>query len=822
VKLSAQSKLPIDSIAFNNWPQIGYPAISNDGRYIFYSIEKPVREQSTFEVIDRILNKKKIYNIAVNTMDAAFTSNNRFLVIRSSDNCLSVLNLETGILKFIDSANAVIFPREGLKSYCTYRTPKKEQVILYNILSGKRQLYEDVKELYFDRSGLSVLIFMINSLSATVVENNLITSEQRVIFKGQNLSELKVDNEEENYCFLSGKDSVKYIYIYSLKNKRLSKVKLPDNIANFTNQSHIREYLPGLHSILFDFEYNSKTSMDDSSGLQIWRYNDSRLKSERFMKRMVVQTYSSLYDYEKQKFYEFTKSGEREIFNNNLFAVINTTGNLNQNRCTIISKANGIRENLSIPSDAYGVRMSPDGNFLLYYNQDQNSFYSYEFRKKILRKLYNVRLRIDMLTVDDLHDSNFKYLTWMAGQQKVFIRDRHDIWLLDLNGSSPRNLTNNFGKNNSLIFSLTSTSVKENDNILVLQGFNELTKQVEFYNLNLLTTELKCLSKKDWCIGNIIFASQDSRSCIITASEKGSSINLFYTNDFINFSQISFNYPENSYNWYDPHLMSWKQPNGINNQGILYKPRDFDSIRKYPVIFYFYEKISQNLNLFLPPELSVGLLNIPEYISSGYLVFTPDIHYQTGNIGENAVDAVVSAANMLKNYAFVDSSRMGIQGHSLGGFEVNYIISHTNIFAAACSAAGICDWFSFSGSLRGDQWDGEPREYIQNSQPRLRNSQWQRPDLYTKNSPVFFADKVTTPILLFHNNDDYAVPFNQGMEWFTALKYCGKVAYLLQYKDEGHFLLNEFARKDYTAKMKSFFDHYLKGFLPPAWMVNID
>ncbi len=224
------------------------------------------------------------------------------------------------------------------------------------------------------------------------------------------------------------------------------------------------------------------------------------------------------------------------------------------------------------------------------------------------------------------------------------------------------------------------------------------------------------------------------------------------------------------------------------------------------------------LNKFIEPTLSVGPLNISCFVSQGYLVFCPDVYYTIGDVTGSVYNYVVSAAESMRQKPWVDGTRMGIQGHSFGGYEVNSLVTRTNIFAAAVSAAGMSDYVSLSGTIRlnGD----DSHDYTIFSQSRLGASLWQDQSAYIRNSPVFAADKVTTPFLMMHSKNDNNVPWPQSVEYFTALRYLNKKVWMLQYNNGHHILYKEEDKLDYSIRLLQFFDHYLKGEPPPKWMTQ--
>lgn len=264
-------------------------------------------------------------------------------------------------------------------------------------------------------------------------------------------------------------------------------------------------------------------------------------------------------------------------------------------------------------------------------------------------------------------------------------------------------------------------------------------------------------------------------------------------------------------------LLHWKMTDGDSRQGILYKPASFDSTKQYPVIFNYYGESSDCLNCYRPPELSSGELNIPWYVSRDYLVFVPDIDIPKGHPGKGFANAVISAAAYLSRFTWVNKYKMGLQGHSFGGYGTNYIITHSSLFAAAQESCGPTDLISGYGAIR--KYSGKSLQFIyERGQDNMGATPWERPDLYIESSPVLRADQITTPLLIMHNEDDNTVPFAQAIELFTALRRLKKPVWLLKYEHEGHQLLNEKNKLDFTIRQQAFFDHFLKDLPAAGWL----
>lgn len=250
---------------------------------------------------------------------------------------------------------------------------------------------------------------------------------------------------------------------------------------------------------------------------------------------------------------------------------------------------------------------------------------------------------------------------------------------------------------------------------------------------------------------------------------------------------------------------------------MLYKPDNFDPNKKYPVIVYFYERNSESLYRYFSPAPSRSIVNIPYFVSNGYIVFVPDVVYKVGHPGKSAYNCIVAGAKALAANKWVDSSHMAIQGQSWGGYQVAYLIAHTDMFAAGGAGAPVCNMTSAYGGIRWGTGISRQFQYEQ-TQSRIGKDLWSGFDLYIENSPLFDYPKVKTPVLIMHNNADGAVPYYQGIEMFMALRRLGKPAWLLEYNREAHNLSNRKNAKDLSKRLSDFFDHYLKGAPLPDWM----
>lgn len=185
--------------------------------------------------------------------------------------------------------------------------------------------------------------------------------------------------------------------------------------------------------------------------------------------------------------------------------------------------------------------------------------------------------------------------------------------------------------------------------------------------------------------------------------------------------------------------------------------------------------------------------------------------------GQSALNSVVSGTQSLIDKGFVDEKRIGIQGHSWGGYQAAYLVTKTDMFACAEAGAPVSNMTSAYGGIRWGTGLSRMFQY-ERTQSRIGDTLWNARDQYIENSPLFSADKINTPLLILHNDEDGAVPWYQGIELFVALRRLEKPAWLLNYNGDPHWVMGEENRRDFAIRMQQFFDHYLKDAPEPEWM----
>lgn len=413
---------------------------------------------------------------------------------------------------------------------------------------------------------------------------------------------------------------------------------------------------------------------------------------------------------------------------------------------------------------------------------------------------------------------------WTEGDAAFVVYDEFDVWAIDPAGArAPRNLTEGRGRATDTRFRIIDLDaddpfVPSGEDVL-LSAFHATTKASGVYR-----------DRFDRERPPEVLITGDARFAGVTKA-KDADVLTFTRSTFSEFPDVwvtdlamrsprkvtSANPQQPEYTWGTAEIVQWSSNDGIPLQGILYKPDGFNPSEEYPMMVYFYERSSDGLHQYFVPAPGGSSIDRSFYVSRGYLLFVPDIPYRIGYPGESALDAVVPGVLNLVERGFVDRARIGVQGHSWGGYQIAYMVTRTDLFAAAEAGAPVANMVSAYGGIRWQTGMSRAFQY-ERTQSRIGGSLWETPLRYIENSPIFTADKIRTPLLMMHNDEDGAVPWYQGIELFVALRRLGQPVWMLNYNGEAHGLREEHNRKDWAIRMQQFFDHYLMDAPAPVWM----
>jgi dipeptidyl aminopeptidase/acylaminoacyl peptidase len=511
----------------------------------------------------------------------------------------------------------------------------------------------------------------------------------------------------------------------------------------------------------------------------------------------------------------------------------------------LINLDTGKRETL-VEKSKFSGSLSPEGKYVVWFDAEEKKWYSISTGTN--REPVEISAGLEHPLQNELHDTPslpraYGSAGWLPDDEAFLIYDRFDIWQLDPTAEKPPVcLTQNEGRENSIRFRyLRMDSELRHVDVeapIYLSAFNEVTKSSGFYRLDMRPAKTKSVAKPktsdeseatsqptlkrlimlDERISRLAKAKQSDEVIFNRSTFQQSPDVWSSTTDFKKISRISdINPQQENYLWGSSELVHWDATDGQKLDGILYKPDGFDPAKKYPMMVYFYERNSDNLHAYYTPAAGRSIINHSFYVSRGYVVFVPDIPYKTGEPGPSAVNAILPGVQSILDLGFVDAKKVGMQGHSWGGYQTAYLVTQTDMFACAESGAPVSNMTSAYGGIRWSSGMSRMFQY-ERTQSRIGQDLWAAREKYILNSPVFFADKVNTPLLILHNDEDGAVPWYQGIELFVALRRLEQPAWLLNYNGQPHWVMKDENRLDFAIRMQQFFDHYLMDAPEPEWM----
>jgi esterase/lipase len=512
--------------------------------------------------------------------------------------------------------------------------------------------------------------------------------------------------------------------------------------------------------------------------------------------------------------------------------------------------------NTSTGSHTFGI--SPDGHYFLYWKDSK--FQAYDLDAGTSKTLGGGS-PVSFIDTDFDHPGPkpaFGTAGFTSDGKAVIAMNKYDLWLLPLDGTAPKNMTNGIGAKNEIRFRHVRTDVPDAPTNLapapsgngpgggpggfaqfaraqrekpvdvtkpmLLSAYGEWTKKAGFYELT--NGEVKELTFEDAAFNTPAKAANADKY-------------LWTRQTFVEFPDLRVSGPtfkdsrkitdanpqQAEYLWGHRVLFDFKDRDGHRLQGILAIPDDYKPGEKRPMIVTFYEKNSQNMHRYNAPSYLTGMGSSPmQAVSDGYLTMLPDVYFHTGASHTDMLEAVEAGTRKVIEMGYADPKRIAITGHSYSGEGAAFIGTRSRMFAAVGMGAGVTDlYFDFSQNwgwsyqvTGGSGANGS--DYYLYSQGREGASPWDKPEMYMFESALTHVPEVTAPFLIMHGTADPTVAFTNGLAMYNALRYNNKKAVLLAYPGEGHGLRGMANRRDLTVRYFEFFDHYLKGAPAPTWL----
>jgi len=737
---------------------------------------------------------------------------------------------------------------------------KKEgtKFVVANPLTGKELHYENVESYTCAKDGLNFafISFVDDSVDISyVVRVNVHSLSSDTLKLNGVVKSLVLSDDGKKLAFLFSSDTLenaKNFNLYLLEKGKTEPTVLIDSVSaslppgmrvsqnydlNFSESG--RRLFYGVAKAL-EKEPDETLLDEEKPNVEVWSWHDPILQTQQNVElnKEKKKTFLFVYDFDQKNAVQLTDSliesvsystltdnnfamgtssigyqqlGSWEDFYSDIYSVDMRTG-----KRTLVAQKNSQYKNIS-----------PHGNFIVWYDVNDSTWYSWNNNTNQKNQISN---GIDAPIWDVENDvpalpGAYGIGGWSEDDSEVLIYSQFDVWLADANGKNkPINITNGANSKTefrALILNRKKPWFAKNDDIY-FRIFDKVTKESGFAAYSPKEKKTVQLIKTPnfytW-----ILKAENSNDVIFSRESVSESPDVYFSHGFSTPVKISdINPQQKDYYWANVQLVKYHSIDGVPLEGLLYVPDNLDVSKKYPMLVYYYEKYSENRYRYWTPGPSRSIINPSFYAGNDYVIFIPDIVYQEGFPGKSAYNCIVGGTlEMIDQFPFIDRDRIGLQGQSWGGYQTAYLITQTNLYKAAMAGAPVSNMTSAYGGIR---WgSGLVREFqYEKGQSRIGASLWDKLELYIENSPLFYLDRVNTPLLIMSNDKDDAVPWYQGIELFTGLRRLGKPVWLLNYTGDVHNLKETSwgNRVDLSIRMMQFFDHYLKGTAAPDWMTK--
>ncbi len=794
---------------------------------------------------------------------------------------LALLNTETGAVDTFENVSRFVFSNDsrwlafnesGIKPVSDKDKTKDPKiaggkVFLYSIENEAALELNDVTDFSFDSTAR---YFAFVRADESGKKNGLFYidlrasfSPPKAVFEGENIyfSELSWNNQNSNLAFVSGKANEKNrpdscsVYIWKSEAPEIDTAVTPgvvhaDWYIPFKNKlkwtedgerlffgikPKEEEYYPKGEVKFADSTFFSIDTILKENTVDVWHWNDPRIKphQKKWWKRHKDRVYQCVYYPAEQTFVQLANMvvPEVEFTDNPNFTIGYNEGPYLRLQTWegffydmyLVNLKDGSRKRIAEKIFEQG-HLSPLGKYTAFY-KDKNWHLHDNFKDTLWNMSEVIKSEFWNVDLDEPRQpGSYGLGGWTSGDSNVFIYDKYDIWRFstDPNGNI-FNQTAAQGKVSGYQFRIVKLDpdkkfFKDGDDIF-LRAYNEKFK---FTSLFKMTTDI--LGAEPLIDGNKKYtfrAKAKEADRILYSQESFEEYpDIWVTNGVFSFRRQITHLGDQlkDFKWGAAELIRWESEKGDSLDGVFIKPDGFDPEKKYPVIVFFYEKFSPLMYNFWKPQ-NRHLPYMPYYLGDDYCFFLPDIVYRDGHPGRSSMQCIMPGLEKLNEMGYADTSRLGIWGHSWSGYQTAYMLTQTDDFKAGIAGAPVGNMTSaYSGIRLGS---GLARQFqYEKYQSRIGGTLWDSLDNYIENSPVFHAPKMNTPLLIMHGDVDDAVPWEQGVELFLALRRLDKPAILLQYRHEPHWPSKYPNKLDWAIRMKEFFDYYVLGKPAPAWITE--
>ncbi|MCP4711533.1 MAG: S9 family peptidase [Planctomycetes bacterium] len=808
---------------------------SDDSQWVAYRVGVPEDEAEKLREQDKPTpSKVKLWNLAADeevelsgARSFRFAEGSQTMILQMSGKNIVIRNLESGMSLTVGNVS-------------TYSINDKGDRLAYVVDAA-------------DKAGNGVMLVDLNNFAFKVLDSDTVDFKSMVWDEdGEALAYLK-SFEDEGF----EEANHKVVVIKDIYGQQEREVFDPTADRNFPRGMRIADegslrWSDDLGSMFFGIK--EWTRKEESSGakaiqevkgdaaaekkkdpeklpdMDIWHWKDDPLQPRQKLNysRDERFTYLSVWHIDEGKFVQLAMGDQKQVSlsgdQKHAYATDITpyqpAFRLTMGDYYIIDTMTGERK-MILKEFTGGLQASPGGRYYLYFKDSH--WWVYDIEADRHRNLTR-RVEIDFWNTRDDHPRYIKPSWgsggWLKDDAGVLVYDEYDVWRLDADGRGGERLTN--GALGDIQLRVQRIDYEEDyidlDEPMFLRAYGDKTKKTGYFQRS-PNGEVEKLVFEDMSISGLAKAKEADRYTY-RAMSYVKSPNLFLVDgDFEDaVQQTDTNKQQEDFLWGKTELIDYINADGKPLQGALYYPAGYEEGKKYPMLIYIYEIVSNGIHRYVAPSAKSSY-NTTNYVSQGYFVFMPDIIYKINHPGESAVDCVVPAVREVIKTGMIDEKQIGIMGHSWGAYQTAFIITQTDLFSAAVAGAPLTDMISMSLEIYWNSGSGN-QVIFETSQGRLIKPYWEILDEFIANSPIFQASNIQTPLLVTFGDKDGAVDWHQGIEMYSTMRRMEKEMIMLVYAGENHSVRKEENQLDYTRKINEFFDHHLKGKPAPKWIAE--
>ncbi len=847
----AKQKKHITPADYHLWSNLDISDISNKGKWVSYSLSYQSGIDTLFV---KATDGRKTFAYPLG-FNGKFCGEQWYACSNGKD--MSLTNLKNGKLEVFAAVSDYEFSSNGKYLFVFSRAVDNRKILtIRNLLNGTTEVVENISCWRFnsDKTRLAYGVQNESGVSATVISfQNTIERMVQLPFTSNVGTNVMWQKNSGSFAMVlqsvneSGKPDV--------NNTKLAHYRFSDNkvsildplVSNgFSKGKHIES--PDVESLkisddgkmIFFQEVPDVVNNPYTNPLvEIWHGDDKLLYSERAQ-------YDSFDDWAKvavwypdaDAVFEFMpKETHVKLSGDQQFALTSSmepcelqfrySPDRDYYITNLVTKERKLWMQCHSP-ELHHTIMSPKGKYIAYFKDGH--WYSYEISTATHS---NLTYGLGVAFFDEANDIGDKpdaygFAGWTPDDKAIVIYDKFDVWEVSTDGTGAKRITK--GREKNISYRITITKAAE-------ESFNGMYPS-DVIDLK-MPLVLKALSPDESMQGYYVWENGKEKSLEFSAhriydlkkaeatdnyiwlqEDYEHPTSLQFKNGAITKTVYQSNPQQDNYLWGKVATINYIGATGAPIKGLLYYPTDYEKGKIYPMIVHVYQKQSHQLHYYRNPSNPVtdGYSEL-NFATQGYFVLLPDIDYIMGEPADSAVTCVTAAVNAVLSQVNINPKKIGLIGHSFGGFESSYIITKSNLFAAAVAGASQTDHLSGYLTISENYKKAETWrfEYFTN---RMIKPLFDNLEGYMHNSPVYGVPNIMTPLLLWTGENDKHIASTQSTELYLAMRRLGKKVTMLRYPKENHSLENPEKQADLVKKVMEWFDYYLKDLPKKDWMEN--